>query len=303
MQRLFELDVPGGRAPGIVTADDGASRSVVVIAPNGPLPLSGGNRIYVRIARRLAAEGHVVVRADLPGYGEAAGDVPAGSAGEHFRAIEEGRLVESYGCLLAAARSWFPELPLVAYGACGGGLTALLAVHGGAPADLVLASAIGVKRTAPARFATVTRTSGRGWRSNASILAAVPRLRLAPLLRRHPRLLFSGTDRWLNRPVVTAIDELLARGTGVGVVFGAHDAAAAQFERLVARPLALPRRRGFSRTLLPDVGHLLEDPGHVDLLAAALAERLSLPVPVPGQRRASRFSGGVAPAPRSRSPR
>jgi pimeloyl-ACP methyl ester carboxylesterase len=68
------------RLVGIVTpAADETGAPAVIILNAGIVHRVGPNRLHVRLARRLAAQGHTVLRFDLSGIGDSAADVAAES--------------------------------------------------------------------------------------------------------------------------------------------------------------------------------------------------------------------------------
>jgi pimeloyl-ACP methyl ester carboxylesterase len=59
-----------GQLAGIVTESDAAPRAALVLVSAGLTPKFGPFRLYVELARRLAAEGYLTLRFDLGGIGD-----------------------------------------------------------------------------------------------------------------------------------------------------------------------------------------------------------------------------------------
>lgn len=95
--------------------------AATVLLPNtGPVHHIGGHRLYVQLARHLAAQGHRVLRLDLSGLG----DSPA-RPGEPADEVYGRRAVDDLAAAVAAARSRWPDSPPVVLGLCAGGYHAL----------------------------------------------------------------------------------------------------------------------------------------------------------------------------------
>ena len=62
---------PGERLSGILSGEPHANGEVLVLLNAGTMPRVGPFRLYVDLARELAAQGRAVFRLDLPGVGEA----------------------------------------------------------------------------------------------------------------------------------------------------------------------------------------------------------------------------------------
>ena len=62
---------PGDRLSGVLTGQPKADGEVLVLLNAGTMPRVGPFRLYVDLARQLAARGGAVFRLDLPGVGEA----------------------------------------------------------------------------------------------------------------------------------------------------------------------------------------------------------------------------------------
>ncbi len=78
-ERPLALDLPTGRAFGVLSEPCGEARSVCVVLLNaGGVRHIGPNRMWVEASRRWAARGVSTFRVDLPGIGEAGGSDSAG---------------------------------------------------------------------------------------------------------------------------------------------------------------------------------------------------------------------------------
>lgn len=62
---------PGDRLSGVLSGDPHRDGEVLVLLNAGTMPRVGPFRLYVDMARQLAAQGRAVLRVDLPGVGEA----------------------------------------------------------------------------------------------------------------------------------------------------------------------------------------------------------------------------------------
>lgn len=62
---------PGDRLSGVLSGEPHADGEVLVLLNAGTMPRVGPFRLYVDLARHLAAQGKAVFRLDLPGVGEA----------------------------------------------------------------------------------------------------------------------------------------------------------------------------------------------------------------------------------------
>jgi hypothetical protein len=62
---------PGDRLSGVLSGEPRAEGEVLVLLNAGTMPRVGPFRLYVDLARQLAAQGKAVFRLDLPGVGEA----------------------------------------------------------------------------------------------------------------------------------------------------------------------------------------------------------------------------------------
>lgn len=107
---------PGGRAA--LREPGGTVPRAVLMPPAGVRDRCGPMRLYTRLARRLAREGHVVLRYDGAGLGESDGVCPFTTKIAAYAAIQRGA---RSGEVLSAARflSEHAGQPVVVLGLCG----------------------------------------------------------------------------------------------------------------------------------------------------------------------------------------
>lgn len=239
----------------------GPARSVVVIAPAGPLPRAGPFRSMTRLADLLCAAGHRVVRADLRGFGEAGADVPEATIPEHDRRIERGLHVDDLRAVTAAVRD---DAPFVLFGSCAGAATALRAAEGDARVRAVITYALPVVLTG-GRGATL---EGRGGAGRALMLARLG-LGEAVVLGSRARLLPGGLAPWLNVPVIRAL-RALAGDLPLLLLFGGEDDVQAQLTRY-----RLDRLRGADIEELAGIGRRFDDPEDVERVAVVIGAWLA----------------------------
>lgn len=105
---------------GMLTLPDGTAPSVGVIVVNGGAQYRvGAHRLFVKLARHLACQGHAVLRFDLPGQGDSLGDaVGFQQAAPHIGAAINGLLSAQPGVQY-----------IVLLGLCDGASASLLYLH------------------------------------------------------------------------------------------------------------------------------------------------------------------------------
>ena len=126
--RRSVLTLPGADGSelfAVVHEPEGPPVSVTVLLAGGVLPRMGVNRVLVRMADRLAAAGHRVVRVDPHGLGESAGTLPEEPFFDLLRRVESGAFVDDVRLTAEAVAPAEAGVPLVLFGTCGGGITAL----------------------------------------------------------------------------------------------------------------------------------------------------------------------------------
>lgn len=101
--------------PDQATAADADKLGIVVVV-GGPQYRAGSHRQFVQLARRLASDGHVVLRFDVRGMGDSTGSL------RHFEAISD-----DIGAAVDALQRHAPEVRrVVLWGLCDGASAALL---------------------------------------------------------------------------------------------------------------------------------------------------------------------------------
>ncbi len=132
-ERPVSFAVEGVVIPGILHAaakQEDRARPIVVMLPQGMNRRTGWNRLYVRIARALAARGFPVLRFDARGFGDAPGTVELATGEDVFNAVQKGLHNADSTAAIDFARRTFGERPVVIIGVCGGAVTAgLIAPH------------------------------------------------------------------------------------------------------------------------------------------------------------------------------
>jgi len=121
-EQLVTIGPAGAELAGVLhtPAGAGASTHAVLFTPAGMRDRSGPMRLYTRLARRLCADGHLVLRYDGAGLGESDGSPPERDRIGAYRAVQDGAQT---GDALAAARFLRAEVgrpALVVMGLCGG---------------------------------------------------------------------------------------------------------------------------------------------------------------------------------------
>ena len=105
-------------------------RKCVLLVNNGAVHHVGPSRLHVSLARRWAAEGHAVLRVDLPGIGDS-----RPHNGEAENVVYSDRAVDGVATAVRWLRGRHPGLPCHAMGICSGGYHALKAAVAGVPLD------------------------------------------------------------------------------------------------------------------------------------------------------------------------
>jgi len=106
--------------PAPPAAGHAAATPVLLLVNTGPVHHVGGHRLYVALARRLAAQGQAVLRLDLSGLG----DSPP-RAGQAAGVVYGPDAVADVGVAVAAAQERWPGAPIHLLGLCAGGYHAL----------------------------------------------------------------------------------------------------------------------------------------------------------------------------------
>ena len=94
-ERILQFG-PGDRLSGVLSGEPHPQGEVLVLLNAGTMPRVGPFRLYVDLARHLAAQGRAVFRIDLPGVGEAPLLSDAGELEVLASALD--RLQADFGC-------------------------------------------------------------------------------------------------------------------------------------------------------------------------------------------------------------
>lgn len=124
-ERVVAFDVGDAAVRGVLHRPAPGARlgPAVLMLPAGVVGRIGPGGLFVALARRLVECGYTVLRVDLPGLGEAPGEIPARTKWAAFRLLEEGfHLETAMGCV-----EWLRAETggdVAALGLCGSAVTA-----------------------------------------------------------------------------------------------------------------------------------------------------------------------------------
>jgi pimeloyl-ACP methyl ester carboxylesterase len=289
----------------VVHEPEGPPVSVTVLLAGGVLPRMGVNRVLVRMADRLAAAGHRVVRVDPHGLGEAAGTLPEEPFFDLLRRVESGAFVDDVRLTAEAVAPAEAGVPLVLFGTCGGGITALRVAEQLERVTGVIAVGVPLKRSGariPPGYARRTerrralrQLAELRHRTGSGRVRRVIRPLVWSLVPRFSRRLPADADNWLNTPLLGSLRVLYSRRLPVSLLYGENDIVRDEIVELFLGLSRLGERPWFELGLIPAVGHQLDDPDEVDAVAAriqAFAEQLR----VPAERSAATASALLRPA-------
>jgi pimeloyl-ACP methyl ester carboxylesterase len=279
--------------------------SVIVLLAGGVLPRMGVNRVLVRMADRLAAAGHCAVRIDPHGLGDSSGELPQESFFELLRRVESGAFVDDVRLAATAVAPADAGVPLVLFGTCGGGITALRVAEQLDRVDGVIAVGVPLKRSGariPPGFARRTerrralrQLAELRHRTGSGRVRRVIRPLVWSLVPRLSRRLPADADRWLNAPLLASMRALYARRLPISLLYGENDIVRDEIEELFLGLHRLGERPWFELGLIPAVGHQLDDPDEVDAVAERI-ERFAEQLRAPTGRSASPASAVLRPA-------
>jgi pimeloyl-ACP methyl ester carboxylesterase len=291
--RRSVLTVPGpdgAELVAVVHEPEGPPRSVTVLLAGGVLPRMGVNRVLVRMADRLAAAGHRVVRVDPGGLGESGGSLREEPFFDLLRRVESGAFVDDVRVATEAVAPVDADVPLVLFGTCGGGVTALRVAEQLERVSGVIAVGVPLKRSGariPPGFARRTerrralrQLAELRHRTGSGRVRRVVRPLVWSLLPRFSRRLPDDADRWLNTPLLASMKALYARRLPISLLYGENDIVRDEIVELFLGLHRFSERPWFELGLIPAVGHQLDDPDEVDAVAEriqAFAERLRTP--------------------------
>jgi pimeloyl-ACP methyl ester carboxylesterase len=291
------LTIPGADGAELVAVvhePAGPPLSVTVLLAGGVLPRMGVNRVLVRMADRLASAGHRVVRVDPQGLGESTGTLPDEPFFDLLRRVESGAFVDDVRRTAEAVAPQDADIPLVLFGTCGGGITALRVAEQLERVTGVIAVGVPLKRSGariPPGFARRTerrralrQLAQLRHRTGSGRLRRVIRPLVWSLLPRFSRRLPDDADNWLNTPLLASLRALYARRLPVSLLYGENDIVRDEIVELFLGLSRLGERPWFKLGLIPAVGHQLDDPDEVDAVAARIqefAEQLRVPAERP----------------------
>jgi pimeloyl-ACP methyl ester carboxylesterase len=301
------LTIPGADGAELVAVvhePAGPPLSVTILLAGGVLPRMGVNRVLVRMADRLASAGHRVVRVDPQGLGESTGTLPDEPFFDLLRRVESGAFVDD---VRRTAEAVAPEdgIPLVLFGTCGGGITALRVAEQLDRVTGVIAVGVPLKRSGariPPGFARRTerrralrQLAQLRHRTGSGRLRRVIRPLVWSLLPRFSRRLPDDADNWLNTPLLGSLRALYSRRLPVSLLYGENDIVRDEIVELFLGLNRLGERPWFKLGLIPAVGHQLDDPDEVDAVAVRIQE-FAEQLRVPAERSASTATAVLRPA-------
>ena len=150
---------------------------MTVLLAGGVLPRMGVNRVLVRMADRLAAAGHRAVRVDPHGLGESGGSLPEEPFFDLLRRVESGAFVDDVRLTAEAVAPAEEGVPLVLFGTCGGGITALRVAEQHRVVTGVIAVGVPLKRSGariPPGLRDALNAAGRCGSSPSCAIAPAP---------------------------------------------------------------------------------------------------------------------------------
>jgi pimeloyl-ACP methyl ester carboxylesterase len=301
------LTIPGADGAELVAVvhePAGPPLSITILLAGGVLPRMGVNRVLVRMADRLASAGHRVVRVDPQGLGESTGTLPDEPFFDLLRRVESGAFVDD---VRRTAEAVAPEdgIPLVLFGTCGGGITALRVAEQLDRVTGVIAVGVPLKRSGariPPGFARRTerrralrQLAQLRHRTGSGRLRRVIRPLVWSLLPRFSRRLPDDADNWLNTPLLGSLRALYSRRLPVSLLYGENDIVRDEIVELFLGLNRLGERPWFKLGLIPAVGHQLDDPDEVDAVAVRIQE-FAEQLRVPAERSASTATAVLRPA-------
>ncbi len=268
---------------------------LVLLLPQGMNPRAGWNRLYVKVARALAAEGWTTLRFDARGLGNSTGRLDLVTGVDVFRAIESGSHVPDTLAALDFTQQFLGPTPVILAGVCGGAVTAGL-VAAGEPR--VAGAAI---LEVPLVYTTPVQVAEPLWRYRDKLLSLRSWGRLLTFradYRQHLRSIGAalrrrwagnGVDadtRWLmkklgpaaNLELMASFRRCLHRRIPLLYVFGSTDNAAC-FARV--RPQLAASAPGYADCVtehtVTGADHDFLEPAHTDELIRILAAWLRNP--------------------------
>lgn len=125
MRECVEILAEGLRLRGTVHQPaQRAANTAVLIFNSGFLPRSAQGDLLARLSDKLAADGFLAFRFDLPGLGDSEGDLPE-DAVTFVRSVEQGAFAPYVAALVPKLVEQYRLDKIVIGGLCGGGMTAM----------------------------------------------------------------------------------------------------------------------------------------------------------------------------------
>lgn len=126
-EEVFEVQgADGVTRRGVLTRAEHAGEVAAILLPAGLKDRVGPHRLHVHLARTLAARGITTLRFDPKGIGESDGLLETAFNGRHYRAIQQGLLVDDTLLAMHALGAATGARRFILAGLCGGAMTAQL---------------------------------------------------------------------------------------------------------------------------------------------------------------------------------
>jgi dienelactone hydrolase len=185
-----------------------AARPAIIMLTPGFNCRTARYRLYVKIARTLAACGWVVLRADPHGIGDSDGSLPYTRVADLYGALERGLFVQDAQAAISFLQAELDVRSVLSFGLCGGAVTSLLLA--GRDARVVGVAALEVPFTLTPQARTEPQTQ-LALGAADSFLRSYAKKALDPTSWR--RFLLAQSDyRGLARSLKTAVGRRLWRG-------------------------------------------------------------------------------------------
>lgn len=297
-EHAIHLD-DAGQLFGIVSKRTGASPDRALLLLNsGAIPHHGNGRLYVKLARRFAEAGWLVLRYDVSGIGDS---LP--HAGGTENDVYSARGVEDLRIAVNCVRSRYAIRHVELAGLCSGAFHGLTgAMHGveiqgiNAINPLVFYWKAGMSLAAPSyqsvRAAEQYRRSMFEWAKWLKLLSGKVSLRpIVETARARFRAQLDALLRNLRRTIGlpmredlgTALRDITARGTRVRFIFSAGDPGVALLQASAGWALTpLLDRRLVSIVTLADCDHSLNSAWMHHAMWVSLAQALEVSLPMSG---------------------
>jgi pimeloyl-ACP methyl ester carboxylesterase len=239
------------------------------------------HRLYVKLARHLAARGFIVLRFDFAGLGDSEGTVSEAATADFYGTVQSGRYVDDTRAAMDWMQSEYGASKFILAGLCGGAITGLLAGASDARVDALVALGLPVlvdsNAVDPTRY--LTRGELDRWREGYKSKLADPKAWLRLLtFRSNYHVIFRVIAKWWDmrvpqeavgaqpprppadnfNPLVPGAFEAMIAGRRVLLVFGEADRLFPIFEERLARPHAAMLQSHPGRTeicVVPGANH------------------------------------------------